>query len=128
MHTWLLAPDNFTPASRTPWGGTRIVARYKPFLALPPDTVVGESWEVSAGPEFPSRVESVGAPLAELFAHDPRFFLGAEAPRGNTSLLVKLLDAADNLSVQIHPSDAYEGLAPDECGKPESWYVLDAEP
>jgi mannose-6-phosphate isomerase len=41
---------------------------------------------------------------------------------------VKLLDAADNLSVQIHPDDHYEGLGPEECGKPESWYVLDAEP
>ncbi len=128
MHAWLLAPDNFTPASRTPWGGTAIVSRYKRALALDPSMRVGESWELSAGPEFPSRVEGEGVSLAELAARDPAYVLGDEAARGNTSLLVKLLDAADDLSVQIHPSDDYAGLAPDECGKPESWYVLDAAP
>jgi mannose-6-phosphate isomerase len=45
-----------------------------------------------------------------------------------SALLVKLLDAGDELSVQIHPRDDYVGLAPDEAGKPESWYVLDASP
>lgn len=127
MHAWLLAPDNFTPASRTPWGGTSIVTRYKRDLALPPSTRVGESWELSGGPEFPSRLVE-GATLAEAVTRDADFSLGEEAPRGNTSLLVKLLDAADNLSVQIHPTDDYAGLDAGECGKPESWYVLDAEP
>ncbi|MFO0646178.1 MAG: type I phosphomannose isomerase catalytic subunit [Polyangiales bacterium] len=126
MHAWLLAPDNFTPPSRTPWGGTAIVDRYKRDLGLAPARV-GESWELSAGPEFPSRVAH-GPLLSEVVREEPDFALGEEAPRGNTSLLVKLLDAEDNLSVQIHPSDDYAGLASDECGKPESWYVLDAAP
>ncbi len=125
MHAWLLSPDNFTPPSRTPWGGTAIVSRYKRELGLPPSTRVGESWELSAGPEFPSRVAH-GRLLSEVVREDPDFALGDEAARGDTSLLVKLLDAEDNLSVQIHPSDDYAGLAADECGKPESWYVLDA--
>jgi mannose-6-phosphate isomerase len=126
MHAWLLAPDNFTPPARTPWGGTAIVNRYKRDLGLDPSTRVGESWELSAGPEFPSRVAGTDVTLADLAARDPSHLLGGEAARGCTSLLVKLLDAADNLSVQIHPADDYAGLAPDECGKPESWYVLDA--
>jgi mannose-6-phosphate isomerase len=41
---------------------------------------------------------------------------------------VKLLDADDELSVQIHPADDFSGLKPGECGKPESWYVVAAEP
>jgi mannose-6-phosphate isomerase class I len=128
MHAWLLTPDNFTPASRTPWGGRSIVSKYKHNLQLRSQEVVGESWEVSAGPEFPSVVEGTGQTLAMLASQDPLYVLGEECSRGSTSLLVKLLDAADHLSVQIHPSDHYAGLGNDECGKPESWYVLDAEP
>jgi mannose-6-phosphate isomerase class I len=103
---FLLRPDNFTPPTRTPWGGRKIAAGYKGL----PDQVVGESWEISVEPDFPSVVEDTGQPLAE-----------------KTTLLVKLLDAADVLSVQIHPSDDYPGLEPDECGKPESWYVVEAD-
>jgi mannose-6-phosphate isomerase len=43
-------------------------------------------------------------------------------------LLVKLVDAEDDLSVQIHPADADPRLAADESGKPEAWYIIDAEP
>jgi mannose-6-phosphate isomerase class I len=41
---------------------------------------------------------------------------------------VKLVDAADDLSVQIHPTDTDPHLATDESGKPEAWYIIDAEP
>lgn len=118
----LLSADNFTPPSRTPWGGTKIISKYKS-----PDDVsrehsnyscVGESWEVSVEPDFPSRTPDGTDLGAELIRRRGR----------STPLLVKLLDAADELSVQIHPSDDYPGLAPDEAGKPESWYVLEAEP
>lgn len=117
----LLRPDNFTPPTRTPWGGRRILERYKPELT--PIRVVGESWEISVEPDFPS-VATDGRPLSTHLEADPEGWLGA----GSMDLLVKLLDAGDELSVQIHPSDDYAGLGPGEGGKPESWYVLDAEP
>jgi len=125
----LLAPDNFTPAARTPWGGTKIVNHYKPFLDHR-GGVVGESWEVSVEPDFPSRVGGSDDSLADVIAREPSGMLGREAALGRTStaLLVKLLDAAEDLSVQIHPDDGFAGLAPDEAGKPESWYVLEREP
>lgn len=119
----LLRGENFTPPSRTPWGGRRIRA----LKGLAGDEVVGESWELSVEPSFPSRTDG-GRRLEDVLAADPEGWLGVEAHRGSTGLLVKLLDAADELSVQIHPSDAYPGLAPDESGKPESWYVVDREP
>lgn len=127
----LLRPDNFTPPSRTPWGGTRILERYKPELARPGDDGrVGESWEISVEPDFPAKVEPDGTPLPEVLARDTEGWLGAEAAMGrrSTALLVKLLDAADELSVQIHPTDDYRGLGPGEGGKPESWYVLEHQP
>jgi predicted Rossmann fold nucleotide-binding protein DprA/Smf involved in DNA uptake len=49
MHAWLLAPDNFTPPSRTPWGGAAIVSRYKRDLGLDPGTRRSDD-PVVAGP------------------------------------------------------------------------------
>ena len=129
----LLAPDNFTPATRTPWGGSRIARSYKPGVVRnghAPTQQIGESWEVSVEPDFPARVDGSGDTLAEVIARDPAFWLGVEHERGrsSTAILVKLLDAADELSVQIHPRDDYAALATDEAGKPESWYVLERDP
>ncbi len=126
----LLQVDNFTPTSRTPWGGTRIAAELKRDLTpLPRGLVVGESWEFSVEPDFPSRVHNTDATLAEWIASDPTAILGREADgRGGTALLVKLLDAADELSVQIHPSDGDPLLREGESGKPECWYAVAADP
>lgn len=131
-HPLLLRADNFTSPTRTPWGGTRLLRDYKAGCPLAPEkaayAVVGESWEISATPELPSRAAHDDAPLPDVLARDPEDWLGPEtaARRGSTALLVKLLDAAEALSLQIHPSDEFEELASDESGKPESWYVLDA--
>jgi mannose-6-phosphate isomerase len=129
----LLQPDNFTPPSRTPWGGSKIVNKYKRLSLLNRPRVerrvVGESWELSVGPEFPSSTD-LGISLAEMLASDPSYMLGGEAALGRkaTALLVKWLDAGDNLSVQIHPPDDYGALNAGETGKSECWYVVDHEP
>ncbi len=106
---FLLTADRFTPPSRTPWGGHRI----RELKGLGAGPVVGESWELSIEPSFPSTLAS-GGRLDERFPATP--------------LLVKLLDAQHALSVQIHPSDGDPNLAADEAGKPEAWYVVDREP
>lgn len=122
----LLQPDNFTPPARTPWGGRRIIDQLKAEAALDVTGPVGEAWELSVEPDFPSRL--VEGPLLEEVLHSDRALLGREAPLGSTALLVKLVDAADDLSVQIHPRDDDQALAPDESGKPEAWYIIEAEP
>jgi mannose-6-phosphate isomerase class I len=126
----LLRPDNFTPPTRTPWGGTRLARHYKAgWVARGELPVIGESWELSVEPDFPGQLED-GRSLDAYIAEQPSEVLGEEAKRGrkSTALLVKLIDTDEPLSVQIHPSDDYAGLAGDECGKPESWYVVDREP
>lgn len=126
----LLRADNFTPPSRTPWGGHRLAREYKqPFLPAGAEPQIGESWEVSVEPDFPARLED-GRMLSEYIAAAPSEVLGGEASRAHdgTALLVKLIDAREPLSVQIHPGDDYAGLAHGECGKPESWYVIDHAP
>lgn len=129
----LLRPDNFTPPSRTPWGGRRLVETYKKDVlgearARSTD-VVGECWEISVEPDFPSTTDE-GRPLDALIRSSPIEYLGrVHAERApSTELLVKLVDAGSDLSVQIHPDDRYPGLAPTESGKPECWYIVDRSP
>jgi len=121
----LLQPDNFTPPSRTPWGGRRITGRLKANAGLQDRGPVGEAWELSVEPDFPSRLVD-GPTLDEVLRADPAL-LGVEAELGSTALLVKLVDAADDLSVQIHPRDDDPNLAADESGKPEAWYIIEAD-
>jgi mannose-6-phosphate isomerase len=94
-------------------------------LPYPPGTKVGESWELSAGVELPSRTAE-GELLADVLARDPAAMLGDEAALGRTTsaLLVKWLDAGDDLSLQLHPTDDARGLSPGEAGKVEAWYVV----
>ncbi len=125
----LLNADNTTPPTRTPWGGDRIAAHYKDGLVSP--GLIGESWEISVEPDFPSRVIEAGEEIAldDLIAAEPVGMLGSNtvARFGGLPLLVKLLDAAAPLSVQIHPRDDDPALGEGESGKPESWYVLEAD-
>lgn len=127
---FLLRADNFTPAARTPWGGHHLANHYK--FTLLDDAwrgqPIGESWELSAGDELGS-TDTHGATLRDRLASNPDAFLGDEAKSGanTTALLVKLLDAADDLSVQIHPFDHDPQLAPDEAGKSEAWLVIRAD-
>jgi mannose-6-phosphate isomerase len=126
----LLTPDNFTPAIRTPWGGRRICAKYKRELNIAGELTaqaVGEAWELSFGPELPSRTID-GVWLRDLVNGDRERFLGREAAHGASALLVKWLDADDDLSVQIHPSVDDPGLRDAETGKPECWYIVDHGP
>ena len=95
----LLQPDNFTPASRTPWGGRRIVEQLKADLSPPVSGAVGEAWELSVEPDFQSQLAE-GPTLDQVLRADPAL-LGREARLGSTALLIKLIDAADDLSLQI---------------------------
>lgn len=120
----LLAPDNFTPPARTPWGGAALRTMKRRWVGEGPP--VGEAWELSVESSFPSRCAD-GELLSAHLARAPEAWLGEEAGRGGTALLVKLLDAAAPLSVQIHPTDDTPGLRADESGKPECWYVVRRE-
>ena len=129
MEPVLLSPDNWTPPSRTPWGGRALLA-LKERLAIADDKrlwrAVGESWELSVDPQFPSTLAD-GTTLAAAIARDRHAWLGA-TPEPSTPLLVKLIDAAEALSFQVHPHDDDPALAPHESGKPECWVILRASP
>lgn len=113
------------------WGGRRI-ARYlgkNPPAGQP----CGESWEVTDHPLHYSRLATAsnyGVTLRQLMDRHRRDLLGQAADRFTVfPWLVKLLDANDWLSVQVHPDEeAVKKLWPGESAKTECWYVLDAEP
>ena len=105
------------------WGGQRLRS------ASPP---IGEAW-IAYGPSRVARGGLAGRTVNELIAIDSAGLLGtAVAGRFGTRfpLLIKILDCADWLSVQVHPNDAQARrmVGRNEFGKTEAWYFLDADP
>ncbi|MDR2090841.1 MAG: class I mannose-6-phosphate isomerase [Clostridiales bacterium] len=111
------------------WGGVKLVEKWgKP---LPGGFgCAAESWELSLRGDAPSRVlngEFKGQTLYEVLEFNPEF-AGKKClsfPRFPT--LIKLIDAKQNLSVQVHPSDRYALANEKSYGKSEVWFILDAE-
>lgn len=111
------------------WGGRRLASIYGNCPAGP----IGEAWLTSDRALAPSRVAAgtyAGITLHERIAVDPRAIYGdGTAPPPGFPLLIKWLDAADVLSVQIHPSDSEaRALGETDQGKMEAWVVIDAVP
>ncbi|MGV1202499.1 mannose-6-phosphate isomerase, class I [Enterococcus hirae] len=108
------------------WGGSRLRSVFG--FEIPNDKI-GEDWAISAHPHGVSVVENgeyQGQKLDELWQNHKELF-------GNPTelvfpLLIKILDAEDELSVQVHPDDAYGMKHEGELGKTECWYIIDAEP
>ncbi len=96
------------------WGGEKLRSWGKDG-----ETPLAESWELSARADGMSFSDD-GRSLAEIFSHD---FPGRDFP-----VLVKLIDAAKDLSVQVHPDDRAARAEGFPYGKSECWFVLSAEP
>ena len=112
------------------WGGRKLASLFG--KDLPDVGSFGESWEVADLPEGQSRVDSgllAGRTLQEVVALWGRDLVGTAAPdAGRFPLLVKVLDAAADLSVQVHPGHADLADLPGANSKDECWMILDAEP
>ncbi|MGB8956742.1 MAG: type I phosphomannose isomerase catalytic subunit [Tumebacillaceae bacterium] len=108
------------------WGGSKL----KGWFSVACDEPIGEYWVLSAHPSAPNVVQNgplAGITLSELTERFPQEYLGI-SPQGRFPLLIKFLEAEQNLSVQIHPDDEYARAAEGDCGKTEAWYVLDHAP
>ncbi len=109
------------------WGGERLAREYGKGT---PGEKIAESWELS------SRADGVntiiggtydGMPLSEyLAANKDAVTKGWDGER--FPLLIKLIDAEDDLSIQVHPDDEYAALYTTDLGKTEMWYIVDAAP
>ncbi|PYJ03472.1 MAG: mannose-6-phosphate isomerase, partial [Verrucomicrobia bacterium] len=126
----MLYPLTFDPIFKERvWGGRKLAELYgKP---LPPSVPIGESWEVSDRPGDVSVVANgplAGRDLHWLVEHHPAELLGsARLEGGRFPLLIKILDAQEKLSLQVHPPAA---KAAELGGEPktELWYIAGAAP
>ena len=113
----------FRHGGQTPWGGSALKEVFgKPI----PDDHTGEALELSAIPGLNSR-DSEGRPLEELIKQYGQELVGTKVG-SPFPLLLKLLDARDRLSVQVHPDDTYAAEKEGKLGKTEAWVILKAEP
>lgn len=129
----MLYPLKFKPLVKERiWGARKLETLFGKHL--PANVPVGESWELSGVQHDVSIVsngdlkgnsleELVEIYMGELVGDAVFEKFGTEFP-----LLIKLIDAADNLSIQVHPDDRLAGERHGAFGKTEMWYVMDHEP
>ena len=108
------------------WGGTKLrdVFDYE----IPSDTT-GECWAISGHANGMSHVAGGrfdGKTLGELWNEEPEIF--GNYPGSQVPLLIKIIDAKDDLSIQVHPDDAYAKVHENgSLGKTECWFILDCK-
>lgn len=108
------------------WGGDRLGKDWP--YSIPGDNT-GECWAISAHPNGDCTIKGgayEGSTLSELWEEKPELF--GNTGKSRFPLLVKIIDAKDDLSIQVHPDDAYAKVNENgSLGKTECWYVLDSK-
>lgn len=109
------------------WGGSRLNDDFAKDISLSP---LAETWECSTHPDGESLIASTGQTLTAVLAEHPDWLgshpLSVTGGKPELPILVKLIDAKKDLSVQVHPDDEYALRVEHSLGKTEMWYVLDA--
>ena len=109
------------------WGGTRL---HEVFGYETPGDDTGECWAISAHPNGDCVIKNgdyAGKSLSDLWENHRELFGDLEGDR--FPLLVKLIDAKQDLSIQVHPNDEYaKRKEHGSYGKTECWYILDCDP
>lgn len=106
------------------WGGTKLSSVFGYHLE---SDHVGECWAISAHKGDENLImngDLSGKKLGEVYRQYPELF--NYCPSQEFPLLTKIIDAAADLSIQVHPDDEYASLHASDSGKTECWYVLDA--
>lgn len=111
------------------WGGQRLKTDFGIASDLEP---LAEAWVLSCHPDGPSVLADgpwAGQTLSACIQREGPVVLGTNCRQfENFPMLIKLIDAKQDLSVQVHPSDVYALAHEGQYGKTEMWVVLDAEP
>lgn len=128
--SWMNEPFLLKPAGKDYlWGGHRLNTDFGKHIPMEP---LAETWECSTHPDGPCTVSDgvhSGKTLTEVLGKHPEYLGTHPRIRGELPILVKLIDADRDLSVQVHPDDDYAKIHENgSLGKTEMWYVLDAVP
>ena len=123
-----LYPMKLLGVTKSPiWGGARLC---RDFGKTADATTVGESWELTVRRDEVCTVENgawAGERLDSLIDRLGDALTGGGFGSANFPLLIKLIDAGDRLSVQVHPDDTYAARMENDRGKTEMWYIVEAE-
>lgn len=109
------------------WGGNRLRTD---FYKVSDKDKIAETWELSCHPDGESIIingEFKGKTLSEYIKINGEKVIGTNFKGGDFPILIKFIDAKDNLSVQVHPNDDYAKRVEKSLGKTEMWYVIDCE-
>lgn len=109
------------------WGGKRLAEEYGKGT---PGESIAESWELTCRPDGINTVvggKYDGRSFEEYIKENPSHVSGS-FDGGHFPLLIKLIDAEADLSIQVHPDDAYAAEKGLDAGKTEMWYIVDAAP
>lgn len=111
------------------WGGTKLREKYNIKSDLTP---LAESWMLSTHKDGESVIangDDKGSTLSEYISKYGRDVLGKRSEKfEDFPILIKFIDAKDNLSIQVHPSNEYALENEGQYGKTEAWYILESEP
>ena len=109
------------------WGGHRLADEYGKECS---GDVLAETWELSCHPDGPSIIANgayAGKTLQQYIDAQGKAVLGTHCRRfRDFPILIKFIDAKDNLSIQVHPDNRYALTHERQYGKTEMWYVMDA--
>lgn len=121
-------PMKLSPAiAEIVWGGTRLIEEYG---MVTDKKNAAEAWVLSCHPSGLCKILNgawAGRTLAELFSAAPSICGTRLGEREDFPILIKFIDARDDLSVQVHPDDAYTKFIGRGAGKTEAWYILDCD-
>lgn len=134
MRQVLLESDFMKPLKLEPaikdyiWGGTRLSKEFDMVSFLDRQA---EAWVLSCHPDGENMIKNgafASGTLSDVLQNEGRAYIGTHAERFSSfPVLIKLIDAHDNLSLQVHPDDAYAREHENQSGKTEMWYVIDCE-
>lgn len=110
------------------WGGTRLSKEYS--MVSYTDRQA-EAWVLSCHGDGECEIENgdfKGRTLSDVLSNEGKNYLGTNCKKfHNFPILIKLIDAKDNLSVQVHPDNTYALEHEGEYGKTEAWYIVDCD-
>ena len=110
------------------WGGKTLASQWNKNSEF---DVISESWELTVREKEMSQItngEAEGLTLAEYFEKTGYDAVSKDFSKGDRfPLLIKLIDACDRLSLQVHPNDSFAEEVENDIGKTEMWYIVSAE-